>query len=297
MVRNNTFRIKIFTGFAVIVLVLVFFSGCVQDSATRDSPPIEVTIHSAKKTSQIGDVNAKEGSFFIVLNMTIENHGANDYTFNEKAVSITGGGPVEEKMYTRLTGQRYWGTIPPNEKRTGDVIFGVQSSTENFTLRFFYHKGQSNFTKELGIIPMSAGSLSPAASGNTGGTPQKLKLTVNSAAQYKTFPGFTLKEGSGIAFINVSITNNLATGYLLSRENIYIDTERENTLEHGGERVSADMAARCLRFPLTIGPGETKTGDIVYIVYSGTQTNNLVLTDSNDVQMAKVDLNKIYTYS
>ncbi|WP_321504398.1 DUF4352 domain-containing protein [uncultured Methanoregula sp.] len=126
---------------------------------------------------------------------------------------------------------------------------------------------------------------------------KKLGLTVNSAVRYQTLPGFNNKAGTGIAVINVSLTNNLATQYQLSREDIYIETEKDQTLEHGGDRLSADMASKYFHFPVRINPGETKTGSIVYIVFTGTTKNNLVLKDNNQTTMARVDLNRIYTYS
>jgi len=125
---------------------------------------------------------------------------------------------------------------------------------------------------------------------------KKLTLTVNSADRYKTLPGWSNQEGTAIAIINVSITNNLATDYRLSREYIPIRTERDNALEHGGDRTSPDIARNFLRFPLTIGPDETKTGSIVYIVNTGRRTNNLVLTDSDSVTISSVDLNQIFQY-
>ena len=146
-------------------------------------------------------------------------------------------------------------------------------------------------TSEVVIKNSSADSVNPE-----GTRPKKLTLTVNSADRYPTIPGFNNLEGTAVAIINVSITNNLATDYRLERENIPIRTERDNALEHGGDRVSSDIARNFLRFPLSIHPGETKTGSIVYIVNTGRRTSNLVLTDSYSVTISSVDLNQIYQY-
>lgn len=134
------------------------------------------------------------------------------------------------------------------------------------------------------------------------GSPEKIQITVDSATMYHTLPGWDIKEGNGIAVINVSIKNNLNTSYHISREYLFIKTNRGTALEHGGERLSSAMAGKYLRFPITIGPGETKTGSIVYVVYYGTRVNDLVLSatdvlrDTNMTVLAKVDLNNIYTY-
>lgn len=128
------------------------------------------------------------------------------------------------------------------------------------------------------------------------GHPEKLQITVNSATLYRTLPGFTNREGTGISVINVSIKNNRDSDWSIARECLVIKTETDTTMEHGGDRVSSDMAADYLRFPIKIGPGETKTGLIIYIVNTGSLKNDLLLKDGNNVVLARVDLNKIYTY-
>ncbi len=129
-------------------------------------------------------------------------------------------------------------------------------------------------------------------------SPRPVGLTVHSAAKYSTLPGWNNQEGTCIAVINVSISNYKPTVLWLTRDNLVIKTNLPgSTLEHGGDRVSPDIARNFLRFPLTIGPGETKTGSIVYIVNSGPPVNNLVLTDNDKVVLAMVDLNEYYNRS
>jgi hypothetical protein len=123
-------------------------------------------------------------------------------------------------------------------------------------------------------------------------------LIVHSAAKYRTLPGWNNLEGTCIAVINISITNYKPTILWLPRDNLVIKTNLPgSTLEHGGDRVSPEIARNFLRFPLTIGPGETKTGSIVYIVNSGQPVNNLVLTDKDNVIQVMVDLNDYYNHS
>lgn len=129
------------------------------------------------------------------------------------------------------------------------------------------------------------------------GSPEKLQITVNSATLSRTLPGFTNKAGTGISVINVSIKNNRDSDWSIARECLVIKTETDTTMEHGGGRVSPDMAGDYLRFPIKIGPGETKTGLIIYIVNTGSLKNDLLLKDGNNVVLARVDLNKIYTYA
>jgi hypothetical protein len=128
--------------------------------------------------------------------------------------------------------------------------------------------------------------------------PKKLGLIVHSADLYRTLPGWNLMNaGSGIAIINVSITNNLATDYRLERENFCIKTARDKCAnEHGGDRAPEGDGGKYMRFPLKFSPGETKTGSVIYLLETGTEVNDLILTDGTGKLITKVDLHKIYNY-
>jgi hypothetical protein len=131
---------------------------------------------------------------------------------------------------------------------------------------------------------------------NTGsGYKKKLAMVVNSAVQNTTMPGFKPRSGTKIAVINVSITNNDLVDVSISRDQLFIQTEGGETYDHGSD-IDYEFARNYLRFPITIHPGDTITGPVVYIVTSGTRTNDLVLTDDNSVIVSKVDLNQVYHY-
>jgi hypothetical protein len=277
---NNKSVLKIFCMSAALLLVLSFFSGCVQDSATQNAPPIDVTIHSSYKTTEIRDVQAKPGTVFVVVNMTIENRGGTDHIFNEKSVSITDGAPVEEKLYTRLTDRRYWGPIPPNEKRTGEIIFATQESTQDLTLRFFYQKGQNSFTQELGKVPLS-GSSSETLPGAGGNNPESdntkpINVTIHSALQTMNANGGTPNPGYIFVIINMTIEN--------------LDTSREflvneNTVKiTGGGSLNQKMSGY-LKNPIlwgSIPPRQMRTGEIIYGVKESTPSFTLTFLSDND---------------
>jgi len=126
--------------------------------------------------------------------------------------------------------------------------------------------------------------------------PKTLAMTVDSAVQMNTIPGMNLRPGVKIAIINVSITNHADSDVTIRREQLVILAERGVTLEHGGDRVTREMARQYLRFPLHIEPGDTLSGPVLYIIYSGTRTNKLVLMDNNCVFQSIVDLNTMYRY-
>lgn len=180
-------------------------------------------------------------------------------------------------------------------------LYGQPADTSSQILPLTTNATPGTLLTETNTSTMNNESRGPGKHPVAGST-EKIQITVDSATMYHTLPGWDIQEGNGIAVINVSIKNNLNTSYRISREYLFIKTNRGTALEHGGDRLSSAMASKYLRFPITIGPGETKTGSIVYIVYYGTRVNDLVLSttdvvrDTNMTVLAKVDLNNIYTY-
>lgn len=279
--QKNTAKLKIFTGFVAILLVLVllvFFSGCTNND---NDPPIKVTINSAYKTTEIRGVPSKPGTFFVVVNMTIENRGDKDYTFNDKTVNITNGKPIEELLYTRLTDRGYWGKIPPNEKRTGVVIFGVKDSAQDFTLKFIYNNGQESVTQNLGNVPVGADSPSPrittsTVSGSQGSDNAKLlNVTIHSAFKTLDIRGSTSNIENIFVVVNMTIENLGNTDYQFN----------ENTI---GITDGAPMTHKLythLRNPIhwgSIPPHEKRTGEVVFGVIASTQQFTVTFLNNNN---------------
>jgi len=94
------------------------------------------------------------GQIFVVTNMTVENKGYKNYSFNENAVNITGGSPLTHKLYSKLNNPLYWSSILPQEKKTGEVVFGVNKSMQILTITFRYNMRKDSFTQEIGNIPV-----------------------------------------------------------------------------------------------------------------------------------------------
>jgi hypothetical protein len=133
---------------------------------TQNTQPIKVTVHSAFKTTKIRGEIPRPGNIFVVMDLTIENLADNEaYSFNENAISISGGDPLTQMMYTQLTNPLYYGSIPPKEKSSGEVVFGEwQENTQIFTLKFFNRRGDVIFTQDLGNLALKdyAASLVPS---------------------------------------------------------------------------------------------------------------------------------------
>jgi len=181
-------------------------------------------------------------------------------------------------------------TLRPGQEKTGTVVFKLWDSVKSINLYIGYPNW--TFIGESIIHDISKNSTDISNVDH----PKKIGLIVHSAVQHRTLPGWNNRPGTSIAEINVSITNHQTHDIRLPRENIYILFERGNALEHGGDRTTPEIARNYLRFPLSIAAGETKTGTIVYIIYSGRKINKLVLTDSNFVIHSMVDLNDYYEY-
>ena len=306
---------------AFLLLALVFFLGCTENSSAGTNAPITVTVHSAYKTDALNGVTARSGTDFIVVNITLENHGNDPYTFNEKAVILNGAPPIEEKAYTRITSHRYWGRIPAGEKRTGLVIFGTKNSTQDCTLTFFYNKGQDSFTRELGTVPWGPGSyssgtaLSPGPSGTpvrTGDTspaivdagdtasddPVSLKInSVQKVSRIKgrgtTGNGTMAMPGHVLVVVNVTIRNNeLHDGFELTGKSVTLKNLKDgyyagnslNELQEIQDELDNPVIA-----PVTIAGKEAKTGQVVFGI-TDSDNYRLNLVGSNKTTLAKKNI-------
>jgi len=294
-------KIKFFTLCTSLLLVLAFFSGCTQNFATGDNAPITVTVHSATKVAEYNGVPARAGSYFVITNLTLENHGMGPYTFNEKAATISGGTIVEEKLYTRLTECRYWGKIPPGEKRTGILVFGVKNDTQDFTLTFFYNNGQDIVTKELGSIPLESGSAAASQSTdsnipttmNAGDTASQgpVSLTINSISKasrvndYGIGNGTMAMQGHVFVILDVTVKNNeLQEGFIFTDKSTTLKNLEDNynvgLSLNGLPEVKEDLKNAIIP-PITIAQNQALTGKIIF----GT-------TDSDSYAMNLVGPNK-----
>ncbi len=128
-------------------------TGIQETAKPVDTGNVHLTINSALKTTKIKDSNPLPGNIFVVINMTINNLQEKEpFVANEKTVDITGGGPMTQKIYDRLSNPFYWGTIPPQGSRTGEVVFGVKETTGSFTITLLDEKGNTILSKPVGTI-------------------------------------------------------------------------------------------------------------------------------------------------
>jgi hypothetical protein len=264
---------------------------------TTTSNPIQVTVYNVTVYS-VMQKSGKEIKF-VTLDVSLKNIGLKEsFSVGTTSLICFEGDDQNLNVVHPVTGnnegtarntlpQR---TIAPGEKIRGTVVFELIGDVESIVL---YVKTPDWIILGDAFIPdISQGTQSISDSDN----PKHLGLVIHSAVQKSTMPGFNLGSGSKIAIVNVSIINHNQADVKINRENLFIQTEGGMTLEHGGERVSDEMARNYLRFPITIHPDETVTGPVIYIVKSGTRINKLVLIDNRSVINSIIDLNNFYQY-
>ena len=312
MKQKNSSRILICSGLFSFLLLLIFFSGCLQNSTTTgpgsvpqsagtpqenlqgswDNKPINVTVHSAYKTMNMAGGAPKAGNIFVVIHMTIENIGSKDYSFNENAVSITGGSPLSQEIYGKLTDPLFWGSIPPHQKSTGDVVFEVPDNTQSLALTFRYHNGQESFIQEIGTVSKGAGVSSPAvpavtAKGSQGsGDSSSLDVNIHSAVKTLDIAGSSSIYGNIYIIANMTIENTGDTPYALNENTVRIT---------GGGPLTQKLYAE-LKNPLRWGlipPHGKSTGEVVFGVKAATPSFTLTFLDGKGTSVLTQDIGTV----
>jgi hypothetical protein len=248
----------------------------VQNATTMTgTSPVSITVHSAFKTMEIQDAVPNSGNIFIVVNATIENRDeTKPFVANETTVDITGGGPITQKVYGRLSNPFYWGSIPPKSGKTGEIVFEVKAATEQFTLTLRDEQGNTILTKPMDSIPLgtyqqSTGSDTTA----TQGTAQTLNVIIHSAQKTTEIQDTHPLPGNIFVVISMTIENLAETEPFPANENTVDIT--------GGGPMTQKIYDR-VAHPFywgSIPPKSSKTGEIVFGVKESTNEFTLILLD------------------
>ena len=247
-----------------------------ESDATTSTGPVSMTIHSAFKTMKIKDANPISGNIFVIIDTTIENLDETaPYITNETTVDITGGGPITQKVYGKLSNPFYWGSIPPKRNKTGEIVFGVKITTEQFTITLRDEQGRAILTKSIGSIPLSEYDQSPGSESATqeSGSAQTLKVVIHSAQKTMKIQDTIPLSGNIYVVINMTIEN------LADSESFVAN---ENTIDITGGGPMTQKIYDRLENPFfwgSIPPGSSKTGVIVFGVKESTNEFTLTLLD------------------
>lgn len=179
---------RILSSAIILFLICLFLcsAGCVQDShvSTKVTPSsvgdnstalatqtpdqelsvvptgsagsdVGITLNSVIRTKNINGARPLEENVYIITDLTIENRGNANFSFETNSIIIGPRRPITEKLYDKLDNPFYWGTIQPNEIRRGEVVFGVREDARNLILNVFNARGTTIYTKELDEGPLT----------------------------------------------------------------------------------------------------------------------------------------------
>lgn len=279
-------------------------------AATNDSvsPPVIQKYSSAFATVSITVNNVtvktvpkRSGDTFsvVVLDLSVNNTGLDESFFfeNRSLVSFQSDSehlfpeyPQFEYSSVNITRPLVNRTADPGEEIRGEVYFFLNPGVDSMSLYVRY----PDWTIAGGAYLPDLSNTNRALSDNE--YPKYLALEVPSAVRKPTIPGWRASPGHGVAIINVSITNHNHERAVIRSEHLWLLTEKPITLEHGGDKMTPEMARDYLRFPIVVPAGGTTNGSVFFGVYSGTRINKIALVDENLVIHSMVDLNGIYHY-
>jgi hypothetical protein len=164
--------------FPVLLLCLTGLSllaaGCIQDSrvpvqvgtpspvatatsavpatpapVTSGGTDVNVTINSILRTDLIHGAHPLDGNVFIVVDVTIENHRADTYTFTPSMINLNNGPPLNDKMNDQLETPVSWGPVQSGGTTHGEIVFGAWEKAQELTLVIYDTDGTELFRKEL----------------------------------------------------------------------------------------------------------------------------------------------------
>jgi hypothetical protein len=233
----------------------------------------------------------------VVLDLSVKNTGLDESFFfeNRSLVSFQSDSehlfpeyPQFEYSSVNITRPLVNRTADPGEEIRGEVYFFLNPGVDSMSLYVRY----PDWTIAGGAYLPDLSNANRALSDNE--YPKYLALEVPSAVRKPTIPGWRASPGHGVAIINVSITNHNHERAVIRSEHLWLLTEKPITLEHGGDKMTPEMARDYLRFPIVVPAGGTTNGSVFFGVYSGTRINKIALADENLVIHSMVDLNGIY---
>lgn len=118
-------------------------------TTTQSQPSVSLTVNSAQKQTKIYTMTPKEGVIFLVLDITVKNNNINaGYQFTDKSILLFSdtGGTGMEAITTKVRGGLdnpifTPTTIEQNDKRTGQIVFGVNVKSGKYTLHLLDNNG------------------------------------------------------------------------------------------------------------------------------------------------------------
>ena len=163
-----------------LIGLLLLAAGCVRDSgspvqagtpslvATATSPlpvtpsavtsgetGVNVTINSVLRTDLIHGAHPLDGSVFIVVDLTIENHRNVNYSLTPSKVKLNGHQSHNDEMKDRLETPISWGPVRSGGRTRGEVVFTPWDVAQELELIIYDNDGTVLLKKELNEGPLT----------------------------------------------------------------------------------------------------------------------------------------------
>ena len=96
------------------------------------SSPVQVTLNSAQKKTQLGTYHPKAGNVFLVVDITIKNTDkTEDFEYSDSSFTLYDKpnqrkySPITTQVSGSLTSPLTSGKVPIKSEKTGQIVFGV----------------------------------------------------------------------------------------------------------------------------------------------------------------------------
>ena len=118
--------------------------------AAQSTDLVSLTVNSANKQMKVYTMTPKPGRMFLVLNITVKNNAiVKGFDFTESSISLSyarAGTSPEQSITSLVRGGLDNPIIMPtkieqNDKRTGQVVFGVADSSGKYTINLINNDG------------------------------------------------------------------------------------------------------------------------------------------------------------
>jgi hypothetical protein len=306
-------------SFIFILLLITVFTGCTtsnpgtnnpsttpaepvqknaipaSDVSTQTKPQnqpkqgqISVTIDSAKKKTGLGKMGPKQGSIFLLLNITVKNKNLREgFIFTNKSIVL--GDPDQRirvdlemnskpEIQTALENPIIPQTkLEVNDEVSGQIVFGLPDS-ENYNLLVM-----GNNSQVLTVQPIHFENLTT--------TESPVSLTIKSAKKFQNFTTSQPAPGHIIMVLDVTIKNNdLPDGFVYTDPSTnLIDLVGGGYCGHsvnGGENIRQNVENPII--PQTmIGQHETINGQLIYLIENSSDYRLNLASDDQTLLLYK----------
>jgi Domain of unknown function (DUF4352) len=119
----------------IVVLALTFWPHPGPPARVSVAPEVRVT-YSSSYTNTVGGLQPSSGSTFLVVHLTMENRGYQNFTanpFRDMFVAVNGNAHNVSAAYAFLSNPFPPSNLKNTESASGDVVFEVPQGSTSFT--------------------------------------------------------------------------------------------------------------------------------------------------------------------